>query len=142
MVNAQDFTYSKGYLGLLSTLGASLEIIFCCAPAVHKVYQQWRQASQKRLSSLAVQTPIEISFPMREESIDLPNLRFSAWLKSGSSGVPSTQRQPLRPHVGSAPLTEDSATQYCGRGTRWSMDGCVAGVKAPPCGGLRRHRTF
>ena len=42
MVNAQDFTYSKGYLGLLSTLGASLGIVFCCAPVVPFLYGRYR----------------------------------------------------------------------------------------------------
>ena len=42
MVNAQDFTYSKGYLGLLSALGASLGITFCCTPSVLTVYRSWR----------------------------------------------------------------------------------------------------
>ena len=42
MVNSRDFTYSKGYLGLLSTLGASLGIIFCCAPVVPFVYHRLR----------------------------------------------------------------------------------------------------
>lgn len=42
MVNAQDFTYSKGYLGLLSTIGVSLGIIFCCAPSVRIAYNHFR----------------------------------------------------------------------------------------------------
>lgn len=42
MVNAQDFTYSKGYLGLLSTLGVSLGIVFCCAPVVPFLYGRFR----------------------------------------------------------------------------------------------------
>ena len=43
MVDAQDFTYSKGYLGLLSTLGATLGIIFCCAPSAFVAFSQlWR----------------------------------------------------------------------------------------------------
>ena len=42
MVNAQDFTYSKGYLGLLSMLGASLGIVFCCAPVVPILYRHCR----------------------------------------------------------------------------------------------------
>lgn len=51
MVNAQDFTYSKGYLGLLSMLGASLGIIFCCAPAVVAIYRMWREASPRGAST-------------------------------------------------------------------------------------------
>lgn len=49
MVNAEDFTYSKGYLGLLSALGASLGILgaslgitFCCAPAIPVLYHHCR----------------------------------------------------------------------------------------------------
>lgn len=45
MVNAEDFTYLKSYLGLLSTLGVSLGIIFCCAPAVPSVYSYYRPPS-------------------------------------------------------------------------------------------------
>ena len=52
MANAQDFTYSKGYLGLLSTLGASLGITFCCAPAVRSVYHQLRTMLLERASRL------------------------------------------------------------------------------------------
>ncbi|KAM0800685.1 hypothetical protein BDR22DRAFT_850123 [Usnea florida] len=49
MVNAQDFIYSKGYLGLLSALGASLGITFCCIPGIYRGYQRWR----KKLLELA-----------------------------------------------------------------------------------------
>ncbi|MCJ1389190.1 hypothetical protein MMC18_002045 [Xylographa bjoerkii] len=34
MVTSADFTYARGYLGLLSVLGALLSIIACCAPCV------------------------------------------------------------------------------------------------------------
>ena len=43
MINADDFTYSKGYLGLLSALGASLGIIFCCAPSLRALYIYYRK---------------------------------------------------------------------------------------------------
>ena len=52
MVNAQDFIYSKGYLGLLSALGASLGITFCCAPAVPGIYSQLRKMLLKLASRL------------------------------------------------------------------------------------------
>ena len=52
MANAQDFTYSKGYLGLLSALGASLGITFCCAPSVLGVYRHWRPMLLERVSRL------------------------------------------------------------------------------------------
>ena len=52
MVNADDFTYSKGYLGLLSALGASLGITFCCVPSMPAIYRHYRQAYCKREKSL------------------------------------------------------------------------------------------
>ena len=42
MVDADDFTYLKGYFGLLSALGASLGISFSCAPAALAVYRHCR----------------------------------------------------------------------------------------------------
>lgn len=42
MVDAEDFTYSKGYLDLLSALGASLGISFSCALAALVVYRHRR----------------------------------------------------------------------------------------------------
>ena len=45
MVNAQDYTYSKGYLGLLSALGVSLGIVFCCTPVVPFLYGHYRPLS-------------------------------------------------------------------------------------------------
>ena len=69
MVNAKDFTYSKGYLGLLSTLGASLGIIFCCAPALPVVYHSMR----KKLNfprSRVVQTDEETANP----GLEIPSL--------------------------------------------------------------------
>ena len=77
MVNAQDFTYSKGYLGLLSNLGASLGIIFCCVPAVSKTYRLWREARERTIGHLLVdqetatsrfETPDEIPLPITEDN--------------------------------------------------------------------------
>lgn len=60
MVNAEDFTYSKGYLGLLSTLGASLAITIVCAPVVPAVYKQWRAASCEYASGATpIDTPVD-----------------------------------------------------------------------------------
>lgn len=42
MVDADDLTYSKGYLGLLSALAASLGISFSCAPAALVAYRHCR----------------------------------------------------------------------------------------------------
>jgi len=46
MVDAQDFTYSHGYLGLLSLLGATLGIVFCCVPCVLVIYTHWWKAAK------------------------------------------------------------------------------------------------
>ena len=47
MVNSTDYTYSKGYLGLLSVLGALLSVITCSAPSlvplVREVSRLWRR---------------------------------------------------------------------------------------------------
>jgi hypothetical protein len=47
MVNAEDFTYSQGYLGLLSNLGASLGIIFCRAPGILAIFTNLRKRPRK-----------------------------------------------------------------------------------------------
>ena len=65
MVNAEDFTYSKGYLGLLSALGASLGITIFCAPAVPIVYRILREKIREYASTA---THInELSLPMTED---------------------------------------------------------------------------
>lgn len=84
MVNAQDFTYSKGYLGLLSALGASLGVILCCASVVPFVYRIWRDKFSRRASTAfdvdveeaasTSENPVE-SLPSRTEdnAIQTPN---------------------------------------------------------------------
>ena len=70
MVNAEDFTYSKGYLGLLSTLGALLGIIFCCVPYLRGVYTEMREMLRKRslqpdeeVGATSQETPNVVSRP-------------------------------------------------------------------------------
>ena len=41
--NAADFTFSGGYLGLLSALGALFGIISCCVPSLAPVLKRLRQ---------------------------------------------------------------------------------------------------
>ena len=89
MANAQDFTYSKGYLGLLSALGASLGIIFCCAPAAPAVYQQCRTMLLERALRLthvneistAVNSriPNAISSPTNENNADHTRRGSAIW---------------------------------------------------------------
>ena len=40
MVISTDFTYSRGYLGLLSVLGVLLSIITCCVPCLAPIFEQ------------------------------------------------------------------------------------------------------
>lgn len=92
MVNAQDFTYSKGYLGLLSTLGASLGIIICCAPCVIHVYRAWRKAYPQRASHILIdeenattsfEIPGDITLPIVEDNATLGHDRSTRWSIDG-----------------------------------------------------------
>ena len=47
MTTSADFTYTKGYLGLLSVLGALLSIIFCCAPYLNPLFTRKRKRAPK-----------------------------------------------------------------------------------------------
>ena len=97
MVSAQDFTYSKSYLGLLSTLGASLGIIFCCAPVVPWSYQWWRKWSLKRASKTrlvdeenvdaASETPDAISPPMTEDNSTPNRASMGVHINGGNSAT-------------------------------------------------------
>lgn len=112
MVNANDFTYSKGYLGLLSALGASLGIIVCCVPFMPAIYHHLRPASPSR-----EKTPVNVEEGNNETHDSAPI------------------ESPLR-------ITEDSAVKTHGRSARLSMDGCAIESNPPPYGGLRRNHTF
>ena len=51
MASSADFTFSEGYLGLLSMLGALLGIIYCCMPSlgpvVWKAGEVWSQTGMR-----------------------------------------------------------------------------------------------
>ncbi|KAI1377259.1 hypothetical protein F4677DRAFT_49921 [Hypoxylon crocopeplum] len=47
-VNASDFTYDQGYLGLLSTLGALVSIICCCAVSFYTIGCHWYERLKGR----------------------------------------------------------------------------------------------
>ena len=112
MVDAQDFTYSKGYLGLLSTLGATLGIIFCCTPsAVGISLELWRAYLER--TSTAVHIDEESAVTGRET-----------------------------PDIKSHPMIDIRATHTHDKSARWSMDLYVDRTESPPCGGLKRHCTF
>lgn len=112
MVNAEDFTYSKAYLGLLFTLGAALGIIFLCAPSAVLIYRRLQEAFSKRTRLI--------------DRIDEEN---AAALSETSDET-------------SLPMTENSATQANSKSARWSMDGRVAGAEPPLYGGLQKYHTF
>lgn len=165
MANAQDFTYSKGYLGLLSTLGASLGIIFCCASAVPIIYRQVREAYFKRAAraapideenaAIALETQNEISLAMSDDNLvqthdrsalwNIDDEQLTAYVKRPSRAVHIDEENVAAasetPNEIPLPVTENYATQTHTRSARWSMDGRVAGAEPPPYGGLQRHRT-
>lgn len=115
MVNAEDFTYSKGYLGLLSTLGALLGIIFCCVPCFPGVYAEMREMLRKRgLSAIrSLQPDVEVG---------------------------ATSLETL--NVVSRPRIDDGDIQAHSRSGRLSLDRCGMTSQLPPYGGLKKHRTF
>ena len=112
MVVAQDFTYSKGYLALLSTLGASLGIIFCCVPYSRGILGHLREVYHKR-TSVAVQIDKE------RAATDLEN-----------------------PKIISHPRIDIRATQTHDKSARWSLGSCVDGTERPLYGGVKCHYTL
>ena len=112
MVDAQDFTYSKGYLGLLSTLGATLGIIFCCAPPAYRGFLMLWEVCLKR-------TPTAVRIDEENATTD-----------------------PETPKILSHAMINVKATQTYNKSARWSMDQCIDGAKPPPYGELKRHCTF
>ena len=92
MVDAQDFTYSKGYLGLLSTLGATLGIIFSCAPSARTLFLKLREAYLERTST-AVHIDEESAVAGQET-----------------------------PYIKSHPMIDIRATHTHDKSARWSMD--------------------
>ena len=129
MVNADDFTYSKGYLGLLSELGASLGITCCCAPFMPSLYRDCRQAysQRKKMATLYGRT----------EGGDRVLFRSRIPVDEENSAINSDT-----PHETPLPMTEDRATKIHGRSARFSVDGCDADSNPPPDRGLRRNHTF
>ena len=112
MVTARDFIYSKGYLGLLSTLGASLGIIIICAPSVVGLYRGLREVSRER--------------KLRVAQINLENAATGS-KESNEIAIPIPNDNAALTHVISG---------------RWSMDGYVAGARPAHSYRLQRYRTF
>ena len=129
MVNADDFTYSKGYLGLLSELGASLGITFCCVPSIYGGYNRcWHAYSQrKKMATLHGRT----------EGGD--RVLFDSRIVVDEENSATTSDTP---HKTPLPTTEDSATKTHGRSARFSVDGCDVDSNLPLDRGLRRNHTF
>ena len=133
MVNADDFTYSKGYLGLLSALGASLGITCCCAlvmPSVYNyVYDHCRQAYLQRKKMVTRQG--------HWEGADLVLLSCRVPVDEENSGTKSGT-----PHETSLAMTDHNATETHGGSARFSVDSCDAGSNPPSDSGLRCNHTF
>ena len=133
MVNAEDFTYSKGYLGLLSALGASLGITIFCAPVVPFVYQRWRAAFLERaVRATHINEP---SLPITEDRPKQTHGRTNdgvrcnllqqyqqtkASLRSVSGAV-ETSVAAFESSDMSLPMTEDNSTRTHYRSTRWNV---------------------
>ena len=116
MVNADDFTYSKGYLGLLSALGASLGITFCCAPSVYGGFI-FRYNNRRHASTKPQGTPTKVD----EENIKTHDEALDEW---------------------SFLMTEDNAAKKYIRSARFSVDCCDVNCNPRPYRGLRRNHTF
>ena len=172
MVNAQDFIYSKGYLGLLSTLGATLGITFCCAPGSPRVYKELREKFRRRtLRTVHIdgnhaiansETLHEDSFSIIQEHDDSQINPASApwdriyeiyyawyWCRSNYKPWWAVRADEENFSAGSEsldetllPTTEGNAFQTHSRSARHSMDDCATSAKSPPHGGLQRHHTF
>ena len=129
MVNADDFTYSKGYLALLSELGASLGITFCCAPSMPAVYHHCREAysQRKKMGTLYGRTVVG----------DRVLFRSRIPVDEENSAINSDT-----PHETPLPMPDDSATKIHSRSARFNVDGCDADSNPPPDRGLRRIHTF
>lgn len=81
MVNSSDFTFSNGYLGLLSELGALLGIICCCVPCVAPIYHWRRRKLSPQTESQAV---MEDTFRVISRRQDIQDPPFQLH-KCGSS---------------------------------------------------------
>ena len=114
MVNADDFTYAKGYLGLLSELGASLGIIFCCVPYMRPAFSRCFYLYRS------------LKHGMTTVNVDEEN--------TATHDEASNERP--------APMTNDSATKTYIRSARFSADCYGASSIPPPYGGLKRNHTF
>ena len=104
MVNADDFTYSKGYLGLLSVIGASLGITFCCAPSMPIVYEQCRHAYSQRKKMAPPRAHTErgdLVIRSGQKSVTISSTLRETLL-------PMTDNNAAKAHGGSAQLSVDS----------------------------------
>jgi len=81
MVNAQDFTYSKGYLGLLSAIGGALGVIFCCIFDLYRIFRQFLRSSSWT------------------RGLYLGNLRSSRMARHDKTVAARTREQPLPPEA-------------------------------------------
>ena len=110
MVNANDFTYSKGYLGLLSALGASLGITFCCAPSTRIIYDHCRQAYSQRKKMAAPRAHTErgdLVFISGQAPVDIEDsVTNSSTLRE--TLLPMTDNNAAKAHGGSARFSVDS----------------------------------
>ena len=68
LTTSADFTYSKGYIGLLSVLGALLSIIFCCVPSIYGLINLLGARRRDRLARIEEQV---VNEPTRPRTLPL-----------------------------------------------------------------------
>ena len=101
-VNSTDFTYSKGYLALLSTLGALLSIITGCAPTIRFALRRMKVGLWIPSYLRSFRTRIHRfhrSWFGSPDTVDakLPSLRFTPFAPFASRPKPPTLLISLTP---------------------------------------------
>jgi len=72
-VDSPDFTFSNGYLGLLSVLGALLGVICCCVPSFRPILRRvFQKMSPDNESDVANKVVAESSFETSSRAITSP----------------------------------------------------------------------
>lgn len=80
ITNSSDFTYSKGYIGLLSVLGGLLGVMTCCVPSLLTVAQCSPIQTLKRhwvLSTTYLKTRFPDAFALRRFAVAFRRSTFA-----------------------------------------------------------------
>ena len=129
MTTSTDFTFSKGYLGLLSVLGCLLSIICCCLPSIAYIFRRLKQMYTRVFHSYHVgdQGVNDPSGPDTVQTITMTAYRGSA-----------TGEQMERSYV--VPLSSSLITLPSSRHIPMPAEDCLELPPPPPV--LSRYYTF